>query len=181
MPSQREVADHLFVSPRRVRELLDQGIIRDLRSSPMDQVRESYIRHLREEAAGRKSGVIDLTQERAKLAVEQSRNQALKNAELEGELLRRSDVVETWATMFVAAKGKMRAIPKRALLRIPRFTKKMARKLQEMIDEVLRELAGDGLPRNHRDREREEAGEQRMGAAARHPAKRMARRRVPAK
>ncbi|UEX76804.1 hypothetical protein [Sediminicurvatus halobius] len=52
MATQREIAEHLDLSERRVRDLLAElGV--DHREASLDEVRVSYIRHLRELAAGR--------------------------------------------------------------------------------------------------------------------------------
>ncbi|KJK03576.1 hypothetical protein UB43_03510 [Pseudomonas sp. 21] len=52
MPTQREIAEHLFMSDRNLREVLPKlGI--DLQTWSMDDVREAYILDLREKAAGR--------------------------------------------------------------------------------------------------------------------------------
>lgn len=91
-------------------------------------------------------GVTDLASERARLAKAQTRTAELRNAELEGELLRRRDVLETWTTKITAAKSKLRGIPKRAQRQVPGLTRAMAKALLKLIDEVLHDLAGDGLP-----------------------------------
>ena len=89
---------------------------------------------------------IDLSRERARLASAQAGAQELKNEETAGRLLDRDEVIQTWSQRIIAAKSKLRSIPKRLRSRVPRFTASMARLVQQMIDEALDELAGDGIP-----------------------------------
>ena len=96
----------------------------------------------------------DLSRERARLAKAQSFAQELKNQETEGRLLDRDEVIETSSARIVAAKSKLRAIPKKLRTRIPGFTVAMARMVLEQIDEALTELARDGLPARRNARRR---------------------------
>jgi hypothetical protein len=52
MTTQREIAEHLDLSERRVRDVLNElGV--DWKATPLDAIRTAYIRYLRERAAGR--------------------------------------------------------------------------------------------------------------------------------
>jgi len=86
-PTQEEIAAHLDMSDRNVRDVLTQlGL--DHKEAGMSQVRVAYIRRLREQAAGRMSADgegLDLVQERAALARSQRESQDLKNALARGE------------------------------------------------------------------------------------------------
>ncbi len=153
MPTQREVVKHLDLkSTRYVRELRDQGSIPDPAHASLDEIRISYIRHIREVAAGRlsKDGTVDLAHERGLLARVQREREAMKNDELRGELLPRDEVVRVVISHIVAAKVKLRAIPKKARTRIRGLTIPMARQLAKLIDEVLHDLAGDVIPKKPR-------------------------------
>lgn len=90
---------------------------------------------------------LSLEAERARLSKEQADHQALKNAQLRGELLERDEVETTWARMVLAAKERLRSIPATARVRIAGFTQKQAVTLRDLIDEALSELADDGLPK----------------------------------
>ena len=81
------------------------------------------------------------------LAKEQADGQSMKNLELSGELMRRSDVKTSWANMALSFKEKVRSAPLVALTQIPGFSKPMAKKLAEILDVALVELA-DGGTRN---------------------------------
>ena len=67
-----EVATHLDLSLARVSQLKSAGILPDAKRGKhdLDTVRVAYIRHLRENAAGRSPayGTLDLTAARARLA-----------------------------------------------------------------------------------------------------------------
>lgn len=91
---------------------------------------------------------LDLDAERARLARAQAVEKERRNAEMLGHLLPRRDVVFHWSDMIVAAKTRLRGIPKRLLVGVPGFTKAMAKATQGVIDEVLNELArDDGIPK----------------------------------
>lgn len=81
-PTQAEIAEHLDMSDRNLRDVL-QVLDLDHKHASLTAVRVGYIRRLREQAAGRagnEEGGLDLVQERAGLAREQRINQAIKNA-----------------------------------------------------------------------------------------------------
>lgn len=78
-PTQAEIAAHLDISDRRLRELLTEFSL-DHKRAPMADIRIRYIRKLREEAAGRAAGGdLDLAGERALLARAQREGQEIKN------------------------------------------------------------------------------------------------------
>ena len=95
-----------------------------------------------------------LTEHRTRKEAAVTREIELRLAEAEGRVLSREDVVREWAARISAAKNSLRGIPKRALLAIPGFTQAMARRLLDLVDEALDELAGDGVPRRQRQRRR---------------------------
>lgn len=78
-PTQAEIAAHLDISDRRLRELLTEFRI-DHKAIPLADIRIRYLRKLREEAAGRAAqGDLDLPTERALLARAQREGQEIKN------------------------------------------------------------------------------------------------------
>lgn len=84
-PKQVEVAAHLDISDRSVREW--EGKLGLPSDYTLTDFRVAYIRRLREEAAGRASaGDLDLAGERARLAKEQADKIAMQNAQQRGEL-----------------------------------------------------------------------------------------------
>jgi len=84
-PTQAEIAAHLDISDRRLRELLTEFGL-DHKQIPLAEIRIRYLRKLREEAAGRAAadGSIDLPTERALLARSQREGQDIKNAVARG-------------------------------------------------------------------------------------------------
>ncbi|NUB25732.1 hypothetical protein [Azospirillum brasilense] len=117
MATQTEVGKHLDLSDRSVRELLERGVLPNAARGALDLdwCRTSYIRHLREMAAGRATGPAgdDLTSERARLAREQADNIALKNAALRKELLPRSDITRAVVAAFQIVRDRLSALPAR--------------------------------------------------------------------
>lgn len=85
-PSQAEIAEHLDISERRVRELATEWAI-DSRAITLGEWRLRYLRKLREEAAGRAAiGDLDLVTERARLAKVQADRIEMQNAITRNEL-----------------------------------------------------------------------------------------------
>lgn len=85
--TQDEIAHHIDVSDRRLRELLAEWGISH-KTTPFDEIRVRYIRKLREEAAGRKSSdpeALDPVQENALLKRSMRESVDLKNAKTRGE------------------------------------------------------------------------------------------------
>ena len=81
-PTQAEIAEHLDMSDRNLRDVL-QALDLDHKQVSLSALRIAYIRRLRDQAAGRLgegAGGLDLVQERAALAREQREGQAIKNA-----------------------------------------------------------------------------------------------------
>lgn len=99
-PTQAEIAEHLDMSDRNLRDVL--GVLGlDHKEVALSVIRVGYIRHLREQAAGRGSGEpggLDLVQERAALAREQRLGIEIKNAVLRGEYAPISLLSEVLAT-----------------------------------------------------------------------------------
>lgn len=78
--NQLQIAEHLDMSDRNVREVLEKLSINH-KATPIDDIRIAYIRHLREQAAGRSgTGDLDLVTERAALAKEQRIRIEMQNA-----------------------------------------------------------------------------------------------------
>lgn len=80
-PTQVEIAEHLDMSDRNLRDVL-AALGLDHKVAALSTVRVGYIRHLREQAAGRMGGDgngLDLVQERAALAREMRLGHEIKN------------------------------------------------------------------------------------------------------
>src|SRR5688500_17296824 len=99
-----ELADYLGVSSQSIAAFANDGkVVRisrgkyDLKASV-----QTYTAHLREVAAARggEAQILDLTQERARLAKEQADGQELKNRQLRRELLPAADVEREWSDIL---------------------------------------------------------------------------------
>jgi phage terminase Nu1 subunit (DNA packaging protein) len=99
-----ELADYLGVSSQSIAAFANDGkVVRisrgryDLRASV-----QTYTAHLREVAAARggESQILDLTQERARLAREQADGQELKNRQARKELVPASEVEREWSDIL---------------------------------------------------------------------------------
>lgn len=133
-PTQAEIAAHLDISDRRLRELLTEFDL-DHKQVPLAEIRIRYLRKLREEAAGRSAGGdLDLAGERALLAKEQRIRIEMQNAVTRKELAP-VDMIEE-----VLAKAGSRAA--RILDTIPGLIRRRAPDLNaDILDAVQAEVA----------------------------------------
>jgi phage terminase Nu1 subunit (DNA packaging protein) len=99
-----ELADYLGVTSQSIAAFAnDKKVVRvkrgnyDLKASV-----QTYTAHLREVAAARggEDQILDLTQERARLAREQADGQELKNRQARKELVLASDVEREWSDIL---------------------------------------------------------------------------------
>lgn len=154
MATQLEVAEHLDLSDRQIRELLTKGALPKPRARgemDLDACRLGYIRHLRDMAAGRDAR---LAEERTRLAAEQADAQAMKNAAERRDLLPRDQIGIAVAASFAHVRDRLREAPARYAAQLARITKpdEVRRRLVEIVDGALLEIsqtqveaiAGDG-------------------------------------
>lgn len=70
-----------------------------------------------------------------------------------GELVEVADLKSTWSSACLSWRDRMRCVPSEATVHVPGFTPAMGRKLLELIDATLTELAdGKATPRTPRRR-----------------------------
>lgn len=118
-PTQAEIAAHLDISDRRLRELLTEFGL-DHKQSPLTEIRILYLRKLRAEAAGRSTnGDLDLATERARLAAEQADKIAMQNAVTRGELAPAALIEEVLTKAAARIAGVFDAIPGMVRRRVP--------------------------------------------------------------
>lgn len=151
--SNTELAKIFGVTKRRLEQLAANGtIVRAARGTyDYDASVTGYTQFLRDSANQVKVNNASPEQvafktERTKILAIDRRAKEMRVAREAGELLGREDVVDTWASNITMCKNRMREIPKKAVSRIPGFTRAMAKPLTEMINEALDELAGNGVP-----------------------------------
>jgi phage terminase Nu1 subunit (DNA packaging protein) len=114
MASQKELAAHLGVTPRRVRQMVDEGVIPgpDVKGVyDMDACRLAAFRHLRDVASGRGAGAEDLTKARTGLARLQSERLELKLAILRHEFCKNSETVRIMTETFAEVNDKLWSVP----------------------------------------------------------------------
>jgi len=147
MATQQEVADHLDVSDRTVRELIEKSILPDAGRGmlDLDACRVAYLRHLREIAAGRGGAAEQesLSTERARLAAEQREHYALRNAAARRELLPRTAVTLAVTGTFQRVRDKLMLLPDRMAGPLARLADPavVRQRLADAIGGALAELA----------------------------------------
>jgi len=109
-----QTALHLDLSERRFRELVDEGVIpRAARGEyDLDATRTIYIRHLREQAAGRnKPGTLDPGQERALKDRAQRELAEFSLAVERGEMVRIEEIGGQMEQAFGVVRTRLLALP----------------------------------------------------------------------
>jgi phage terminase Nu1 subunit (DNA packaging protein) len=112
-PTQQEIAEHLDMSERNLRDVL-QLVGLDHKQASMGAVRVAYIRRLREQAAGRSGDAadgFDLVQERAALARAQREGIEIKNAVLREEYAPIAVLASVLATASQAIVERFEQLP----------------------------------------------------------------------
>jgi phage terminase Nu1 subunit (DNA packaging protein) len=141
MSTQNEIALHLDLSARSVRDLQAAGLFR--LGASLDEARTAYIRKLREEAAGRStSNGLNLANERALLARAQTEKTELEIAVKKEELISLAEAERGWCSLVGAFRAKMLILPSRASIAVlNRSEKEAERILTDMVYEALAELS----------------------------------------
>lgn len=143
MATQAEIAAHLDLTDRTVRDLKKRGVFNaDGRGQlDLDACRVAYIRHLRERAAGRTSDEaeaegLDLVAEKARLAKEQADHYAMRNAEKRGELVPVADYTAAVLSVIEMVKAKLLRIPAKVAKTDSRLKGRIADALEDALDEL---------------------------------------------
>lgn len=145
--TQKVVADHLGISTRMVRKLLEMGVFVKEPDGKLDldKCRMAYLNHLREQAAGRKSdhGSYDLISERARLAKAQADKTELEVEIMQETLLPAENVLQEWQACISACRAKLLAIPSKLAFQISGLKEpsEVERFLKRTIGETLMELS----------------------------------------
>lgn len=145
MATQAEVAAHLDMTERNLRDLLKKlGL--PSRTLDLDQVRISYIRHLRG-VAGRhqvEGGGLNLTMERALLARVQREKLEIETAKLRGQLVDVAEVEKEAFAVGRTTRDRILAIPDRlaAIMASTTDRAEAQRILAEELRRALESLAG---------------------------------------
>jgi phage terminase Nu1 subunit (DNA packaging protein) len=125
--SQTEVAAHIDMGARRFQELLDEGVMprQKTTSYNLDDVRQTYIRHLRALAAGQGTGSgITLAGERALLAREQRETATLRNAVSRGDFVSLAKVERKLVALFAVMREQALTLPGKSADALQPYTPK---------------------------------------------------------
>jgi terminase small subunit / prophage DNA-packing protein len=138
-----QAANHIGVTQRRFFELLDKGVINRAGKEgyTLSEVRAQYIRHLREIAAGRGDGYIDLPVERALLARQQTESAALRNAIMRSEYVLVEEVHRQVENEHATIRERLVSIPGKMaspLAHQPR--EEIEARLRDEVSEILHEF-----------------------------------------
>jgi len=156
MATQREVADHLDLSVKRVSELIRDGVLPSkMGRSPLniDVCRVAYISYLRKLGGyNKRSGTGDIAEEKTKLTAAQARKAELEVEEMEGSLIPAQLVEDTWIDYVSNSRAKLLGLPSRIAHQVITVDKYAEAELilKEHVHEALNELAQDGIPQKYR-------------------------------
>ena len=118
------VAQHLDVTERRVRQLRDEGIIREKRPGLYNLV-DAMTRYIKYVNAGSK---VDLNDERAKLTKVKREAAEMENRVRKAELMEVGDVEKAYSTVMMNFRSRILALPQ-----------KLAPAIQDLIQAELEE------------------------------------------
>ena len=156
MATQREVAEHLDLSVKRISELIKDGILPSkMGRSPLniDVCRIAYISYLRKLGGyNKRSGSGDMAEEKTKLTAAQARKAELEVEEMEGNLLPAQLVEDTWIGYVANVRAKLLGLPSRIAHQVITVDKYPEAELiiKEQVHDALNELAEDGIPAKYR-------------------------------
>jgi len=162
--TQSQLSKDLEVSTTTVKDLTAKNVLtRTTNGYDLRQARLDYIAHLREMAAGRYSGELNLQEERARLAKEQADAKEMENMIERGELVYIDHIVKRFEKQLIKCKTKLLAAPTKiaAEVHAAADVKEAKAIMEEAIEEALNELVG-----YDQDDEQEEAGSQADGNVA---------------
>lgn len=159
MATQKELAEHLGMSPQSVGELVKKGVftIKKGRSPvDLDVCRIEYINYLRKSANHfKKSGNSgDIVEESTRLKKFQADKAELEVNQLEGKLIPAELVRATWSTLVANAHAKFLNIPTNLahqVLAVENFVE-AEELIKKSIYEALEELSEDGIPTEYAER-----------------------------
>lgn len=144
MATQSECADWLDISERRLRELIDEGVIDRAEKGQYDvkAVVQQYVRNLREIAAGRGGGSGTKAEDEARLAKAKADKAEMEAAQMRGELIPADTIAETLQSAVMVMKTRMLAVPPRAASEVGARNVASAEKvIRGHINEALTELS----------------------------------------
>tara|TARA_R110000772_G_C13006010_1_gene408796 strand:+ start:54 stop:554 length:501 start_codon:yes stop_codon:yes gene_type:complete len=158
MATQRELAEHLDLSTKRISELIRDGILPSkMGRSPLniDVCRIAYISYLRKLGGyNKRSGGGDIAEEKTRLTKFQADKAELEVNQLEGKLIPAQLVQDTWTDFVANVRAKLLGLPSRIAHQVIALeTYPEAEQLiKENINDALSELGENGIPTEYADR-----------------------------
>jgi terminase small subunit / prophage DNA-packing protein len=146
MSTQREVAEHLYMTVRQVHRLIERKVLPRPQNGAgldLDECRKAYILHMRDRSRGRDDSPRDAVDaERSRLLRAQRTRIEREELAAAGQLARKDEVMRAWASAVVNAKGKLLAMPSHAARLVPTSHRGEVQKaIQNLVNETLTELA----------------------------------------
>jgi len=150
MATQSEVAEHLDMTPQRVRDLIKQGVLnrKNARDSmDVDECRKNYIRYLRTRSQGLQNASGDLNEERTRLTKLQADKAQLEVQEMEESLVSVERITEEWVGYVSNVRSKLLALPSKVSHRVQAAETyaEAEQILKESVYDALHELSNNGL------------------------------------
>lgn len=142
---ERELADLLGVTPRQIRSLATDGILRRVDSATysLRQAVPAYIGRLRDSRAARSSTDAEHKAERTRVAKAQADKLELENATRRGDMIPVADVRREWVSIAADLRSALMAIPSRVSARMG-LSREAAVTLETEVRLALEEIP-DGL------------------------------------
>lgn len=141
--STRVMAYLLDITPRRLNQLHDDGIIKPLRRGTWDLVEtlHGYIRFLRD--GGKQPELHDARLERARLLKAQADGKELENEILRAEVIPTEVVKDVWSQVIGACRARLLTLPNRLAANFGALTDYATTEehARALVDEALNELA----------------------------------------
>ena len=150
MATQSQIAEHLDMTPQRVRDLIKQGVLnrKNARDSmDIDECRKNYIRYLRTRSQGLQNASGDLNEERTRLTKLQADKAQLEVQEMEESLVSVERITEEWVGYVSNVRSKLLALPSKVSHRVQAAETyaEAEQILKESVYDALHELSNNGL------------------------------------
>tara|TARA_Y100000004_G_scaffold197143_2_gene270014 strand:- start:6818 stop:7330 length:513 start_codon:yes stop_codon:yes gene_type:complete len=155
MATQKDIAEHLDLSVKRVSELIRDGILPSKKGrSPLniDVCRFAYISYLRKLGQyNKKSGTGDIAEAKTRLTQAQADKAELEVSELEAKLIPAELVADTWIDYVANARAKLLGLPSRIAHQVITVDKYAEAEeiIKEQVHEALNELSQNGIPEKY--------------------------------
>lgn len=113
MATQKVAAEHLDMTPRQLKNLIDDGILPQSQRGgiDLDVYRVAYIRHQRAQLHGRKKSNATIDEERKRLISGQADKIELEVAELDHSLIPVEAVEQAWVDHVMSARAVLLSLP----------------------------------------------------------------------